>query len=135
MGRKWCQNDPNFKVDGQLFHVIVKAFTEAERLITAGLCVTIPKGSIAELIDNSLHFNISDEWTGTNFIESENLKDQIIIEFTGKPDEADSECEIEMVTSTARDGRRILVSTINYPIAQTCDLNPPGIEKGGIYAY
>lgn len=129
MGRKWCQTDPNFIVDGQLFHVVVRAFTENERLATAGLSVTIPRGSTAELVDHNPNQGIADEWTGTAFYESNAGSGQVIIRFDGTPHEGDEDCAVELRTDTAHDGHRVSGGTIDAPLMQAFTPRPPGNGK------
>jgi hypothetical protein len=58
-GRKWCQRDPVFSVNGTLVNVFVSVYDDQQTRVTGPVAVTlsVPPGTVAELISVDEGFN------------------------------------------------------------------------------
>jgi hypothetical protein len=58
-GRKWCQRDPVFSVNGTLVNVFVSVYDDQQIRVTGPVAVTlsVPPGTVAELVSVDEGFN------------------------------------------------------------------------------
>lgn len=126
MGRKWCQIEPVIKVSGQTFYITARAFTENERLATAGFKVYVPTAALTAVVDKVPNQKIADDYKGVEFIRMGGNEPNVVIEFTGTGNPGDEGCSITLITNTAHDAHRVNTGTLNMVLSQEFELHKDG---------